>query len=179
MLWLLFDLLLLFSSSVMSYSWPRGLQHARLSCPSQSPRVWSDSCPLSWWCHPTISSSVVPFSSCLNLSQHQGLFRWVNSSCQVANVGASASVLPMNIHGWFPLGWSGWISLQSPQVSSVFSNTTAPILQGSAFFMVQLSHLSMTSGETIVLTIWTFDDIVMSLLFNMLSRFVTAFLPRS
>ena len=182
MLWLLFDLLLLFSSSVMSYSWPRGLQHARLSCPSQSPRVWSDSCPLSWWCHPTISSSVIPFSSCLNLSQHQGLFRWVNTSCQVANVGASASVLPMNIHGWFPLGWSGWISLQSPQVSSVFSNTT---VRKHQFFGAQPSLWSNSHihrwwlEKTIALTIRTFVSKVMSLLFNMLSKFVIAFLSRS
>ena len=87
--------LLLFSLWAVSDSfWPRGLQQARLLCPLLCPRVCSDSCPLSWWCHPTISSSVVPFSSRLHLSQHQGLFQWVGSWYQVASVGASASPTP-------------------------------------------------------------------------------------
>ena len=99
------------------------LQHARLPCPSPTPRTCSNSCPLSRWCHPTISSSVVPFSPRFNLSQHQGLFQWVSSSHQVAKVigvSASASVLPMNIQDWSPLGWIGWISLQSKGLLRVF-----------------------------------------------------------
>ena len=93
-------------SHVMSDSlWPRGLQHARPPCPSPSPRVCSDSCPLSWWCHPIISSSVVPFSSHFHLSQHQGLLQWVRlfaSGGQSIGVSALASVLPVNIQDWFP-----------------------------------------------------------------------------
>ena len=111
-----------FSRSVMSDSlWPHGLQHARLPCPSPTPGAYSDSCPLSRWCHPTISSSVVPFSSCPQSFQHQGLFKWASSSHQVASVGvsASASVLPMNIQDWFPLWWTGWISLLSRRLSRV------------------------------------------------------------
>ena len=94
--------------------WPHELQHTRSPCPSPIPRVYSNSCPLSWWCHSTISSSVIPFSSCLLSSQHQGLFKWVSSSHQVAKVlgvSASASVLSMNTQDWSPLGWTGWISL--------------------------------------------------------------------
>ena len=117
--------LLLFSCSIMSDSlWPRGLQHARLPCPSPSPRACSNSCPLSWWCHPTISSSVVPFSSCLQSFPVSGSFlmsRLFTSGGQ--SIGASASVLPMNIQGWFPLGWIGLISFQSKGLSRVFSNT--------------------------------------------------------
>ena len=105
-----------FSYSVMSSAlWSHGLQHGKLPCPSPTPGAYSDSCPSSQWCHPTISSSVVPFFI-LYLSQYQGLFRWVSSSHQVARVidrsSASASVLPMNIQGWFPLGLTGLISLQ-------------------------------------------------------------------
>ena len=104
------------------------------------------------------------------------------SGGQTIGVSASASVLPMNTQDWFPLVWTGWISLQSKGLSGVFSNTTsskASILQCSAFFIVQLSHPYMTTGKTIALNIWTFVDKVMSLLFNMLSRLVITFLPRS
>ena len=106
---------------------PHGLQHARPSCPSPTPRVYSNSCPLSWWCHPIISSSVVPFSSCPQSLPASGpfpmsqLFAWGG---QIIGVSASASVLPMNIQDWSPLGWTGWISLQSKGLSRVFSNTT-------------------------------------------------------
>ena len=91
-----------------------GLQHARLPCPSPTPRVYSNSCPLSWWCHPTISSSVIPFSSCLQSFPASGSFpmhQFFSSSGQSIGVSASASVLPMNIQDWFLLGWTGWISL--------------------------------------------------------------------
>ena len=114
-------------SQVMSdHLWPHGLQHARLPCPSPTNRECSNSCPSSWWCHPTISSSVFPFSLCLHLSQNQGLFQGVSSLHQVAKglgVSATASVLPMNIQNWSPLGWTDWISLQSKGLSRVFSNT--------------------------------------------------------
>ena len=108
--------------------WPHGLHYSRIPCPSLSPRVCSNSCPLSRWCylpsHPLPPSSLFAF----NLSQHQGLFQWVSSSHQVAKElelqSASASVLPMNIQDLFPLEWTGWISLQSKGLSRVFSNTT-------------------------------------------------------
>ena len=131
-------LLLLFSCPVVSDSlWPCGLQHAKVPCPSLSPGVCSNSCAYSQWCHRTISSSVSPFPPAFNLSQNQGLFQWVSSSHQVANteVSASASVLPMNIQDWFPLGLTGWISLQSEGLSNVFSNTT---IQKYQFFSTQL-----------------------------------------
>ena len=119
-------LLLLFSCSVMSdYLWPHGLQHARLPCPSPSPRACSNSCPLSQWFPPTISSSVVPFSSCVQSFPASGSFlmSWFFASCG-QSTRVSASVLPMNIQDWFPLGLTGWIFLQSKGLSRVFSNTT-------------------------------------------------------
>ena len=117
-----------FSCSVMSDSLqPHGLQHARPPCPSPTPGVYSNSCPLSWWCHPTISSSVVPFFSCLQSCLASGSFQMrqlFTSGGQMIGVSASASVLPMNIQDWSPLGWTGWISLQSKGLSRAFSNTT-------------------------------------------------------
>ena len=110
--------------------------------PSPAPRVYSNSSLLkSWWSHRTISSSIAPFSSHLNLSQHQGLFQWVSSSHQMAKVlvSASASVLPMNIQDWSLLGWTGWITLQSKGLSRVFSNTT---IQKCQFFSAQPSFWS-------------------------------------
>ena len=104
-----------------------GLQHARPPCPSPTPRIYSNSCPLSWWCHPAISSSVVPFSSCPQSFPASGFFpmsQLFSSGGQGIGVPASASVLPMNIHSWFPLGWTGLISFQYKGLSSVFSNTT-------------------------------------------------------
>ena len=118
-------------------------------------------------------------SPAFSLSQHLGLFKWVQFSVSGGpriGVSASASVLPVNIQDWFPLGWTVWISLQSKGLSRVFSNTT---VQKHQFFRVQLSHPYMITGKTIALTIWTFVSKLMSLLFNMLSRFVIAFLPRS
>ena len=118
---------------------PHGLQHARLPCPSSTPRVYSNSCPLSRWCHPTISSSVVPFSSRLQSFPASGSFQmsqFFTSGGQCIGVSASTSFLPMNIRDWFPLGWTGWISLQSKGLSRVFSNTT---VQKHQFFSTQLS----------------------------------------
>ena len=153
-------------------------------CPSSTPGVYPNSCPLSWWYQPTISSSVVPFSSCLQSFPASGSFpmsQFFTSGGESTGVSAAASVLPMNIQDWFPLGWSGWISLQSKGLSRVFSNTTVQKHQffGSTFFMVQLSHPYMITEKTIALTRWTFVGKVMSLIFNMLSRFVIPFLPRS
>ena len=128
------------SRSVLSDSlWPRGLWHARLPWPSPTPGAYSDSCPSSRWCHPTISSSVVPFSSCLQSFPASGSFQmsqFFASGGQSTGVSASASVLPMNIKDWLPLGWTGWLSLQSKGLSRVFSNTT---VQKHQFFGTQLS----------------------------------------
>ena len=106
-----------FSHSVVSNSLrPQGLQHTRLSCPSPTPKACSNSCPSNKWCHPTISSSVIPFSSCLQSFPPSGTFpmsQFFTSGHQSIGVSTSASVLPMNIQDWFPLGFTGWISLQS------------------------------------------------------------------
>ena len=118
--------------------WPHRLQHARLPCPSPSPWVCSNSCPLSRWCHPTISSSVAPFSSCLQSFPASGSFlmSWLfTSGGQSAGALASASVLPMTIQDWFPLGWTGLIFLLSKGLSRVFSSTTIWEYQ---FFSAQL-----------------------------------------
>ena len=131
--------ILLISCSVMSDSlWPHGLQHARVTCPSPSPGAFSNPCPLSQWCHPTISSSVIPSSSCLQSFPAAGSFPMSHfaSGGQSIGVSASASVLPMNIQDWFPLGWTVLISLQSQGLSRVFSNTT---VQKHQFFGAQLS----------------------------------------
>ena len=117
-----------FSHLVMSDSLlPHGLQQARSPCSSPTPGVYSNSSRLSWWCHPTISSSVVPFSSHLQsfpASRSFQMSQFFASDGQSIGVSASTSVLPMNIQDWFPLGWTGWISLQSKALSRVFSNTT-------------------------------------------------------
>ena len=138
-----------FSHSVVSDTlWPHELQHARLPCPSPTPRVHPNSCPSSWWCHPAISSSVVPFSSCPQSFRASGsfpmsqLFAWGG---QIIGVSASASVLPMNTQDWSPLGWTGWISLQSKGLSRVFSNTT---VQKHQFFSAQLSSQSNSHIHT-------------------------------
>ena len=116
-----------------------GPQHARPPCPSPTARVHQSPCPLSWWCHPTISSSVVPFSSCPQSFWASGSFQMSQlfaSGGQSVGVSTSASVLPMNTQDWSPLGWTGWISLQSKWLSRVFSNTT---VQKHQFFSAQLS----------------------------------------
>ena len=127
-----------FSHSVVSNTLqPHGLQHARPPCPSPTPRVYTNSCPLSRWCHPTISSSVIPFSSSLQSYRTSGSFQMNQLFASGGqSIEASASVLPMNIQDWFPLGLSGWISLQSKGLSRVFSNTT---VQKHQFFSTQLS----------------------------------------
>ena len=176
-----------FSYSVLSNSlWPHGLQHARPPCPSPTPRVYSNSCPLTWWWYPTISSSVVPFTSCLQSFPASGSFQMSHFFAwghQSIGDSASTSVLPVNIQDWSPLGWTGWISLQSVKgtLKSLFQHhsSKASILWHSAFFIVQLSHPYMTTGETIALTRWTFVGKIMSLLSNMLPRLVLTFLPRS
>ena len=129
-----------FSHSVVSDSLqPHELQHTRPPCPLPTPRVYSNSCPLSWWCHPAILSSVVPFSSCPQSLPASGsfpmsqLFSWGGQSI---GVSASASVLPMNTQDWSSLGWTGWISLQSKGLSRVFFNIT---VQKHQFFCTQLS----------------------------------------
>ena len=128
------------SHSVVSDSLrPHGLQHTRLPCPLAMPGAYSNSCPLSWWCHPTISSSVIPFSFCLQSFPASGSFQMSQFFAlggQSIRVSASASVLPMNIQDWFPLGWTSWISLLSKRLSRVFSNTT---VQKHQFFSTQLS----------------------------------------
>ena len=117
---------------------PHGLQHARLPCPSPTPRACSNSCPSRRWCHPTISSSVIPFSPCLQSFPASGSFQMSQlfaSGGQRIGVSASASVLAMNIQDWFPLGWTGWISLRSRGLWRVLSNTT---VQKHQFFHAQL-----------------------------------------
>ena len=129
-----------FSCSVVSDSlWPHGPQHTWPPYPSLTLGVHPDPCPLSRWCHPTISSSVVPFFSCLQSFLTSGSFpmsQLFASGGQSIGVSASTSVLPMNTLDWFPLGWTGWISLQSKGLSRVFSNTT---VQKHQFFSAQLS----------------------------------------
>ena len=163
---------------------PHGLQHAKLPCPSPTAGSYSNSCPYSGWCHPTILSSVVPFSSYLQSFPASGSFPmspFFAPGGQRIGISALASVLPMNIQDWFPLGWTGWISLQSKGLSRGFSNTT---LQKHQLFGTQPSSQSNSHihtwplEKTIALTRWTFVGKVMSLLFNMLSRLVMTFLPR-
>ena len=118
---------------------PHGLQHSRVPCPSPTPRAYSNSCPSHWWCHPTISSSVVPLSSHLQSFPASGSFpmsQLFTSGGQSIGFSASTSVLPVNIQDWFPLGWTGWMSLLSKGLSRVFSNTT---VQKHQFFGAQLS----------------------------------------
>ena len=123
-----------------------GLQHARPPCPSPTPGAYSNSCPLSRWCYATISSSVIPFSSCLQSFPASGSFlmsHFFASASQSIGVSASASVLPMNIQGWFPLGLTGLISLQAKEISSLLQHhsSEASILRRSTFFMVRLSFV--------------------------------------
>ena len=157
----------------------------RLPCPSLSPGVCSDSCTLSQWYHPTISSSVIPFSSCPQSFPASGSFpmsQFFPSSGQSIGDSASSSVPPMNIHDWFPLGLTGLTSSQSRGFSRVFSSTT---IRKHQYFGTQPSLFSSSYictwllKKNIALTICNFVGKVMSLLFNMMPGFVTAFLPRS
>ena len=165
---------------------PHGLEHTRFHCPSLSPGVYSKSCPLSQWCHQTLLYWLLLLPPSIIPSIR--VFNWVSfspSGSQNTGVSASASALPMNIQDWFPLGLTGSISLQSKGLSSLLQHhsSKASILRNSAFFIVQLSHLYMTTGKTIALTRWTFVGKVtklcnmLSQLCNMLSRLVIAFLP--
>ena len=139
-LWLCstFSLVQFSHSVIMNFLQHHELQHARSPCPSPTPGLYSHSCPLSQWCHPIISSSVVPFSSCLQSFPAPGSSQ-MSSDDQSIGVSVSASVLPLNNQDWFPLGWTGWISLQSKGLSRVFSNTT---VQKHQFFSAQLSSWS-------------------------------------
>ena len=143
-----------FSCSVVSDSLRlHGLQHARPPCPSPIPRVYPNSCQLSQWCHPTISSSVIPFSFCPQSFSASGSFEMsqlFTSGGPNIGVSASTSVLPVNTQDWSPLGWTGWISLQSKGLSRVFSNTT---VQKHQFFGAQLSLQSKSHIHT-----WLLED---------------------
>ena len=162
---------------------PHRLQHTRLPCPSPIPRAYSNSCPLHQWCHPTISSFVIPFSSRLQTFPASGSFQmsqFLASGGESIGVSVSA-LLMLNIEDWFPLGWTGSISLQSKGLSRVLFNTK---VQKHQFFSSQLSlwpnsHPYMTTGKSLALTRWAFIGKVISLLFNILYRLVIAFLPRS
>ena len=173
-----------FSQSVVSDSLrPYGLQDTRPPCPSPTPRACSNSCPMSWWYHSIISSSAIPFSSCLQSFPKSGSFpmnQFFTSGSQRIGVSASASVFPKNIQDWFPLGLTGFI-LQSKGLSRVFSTPHFKSINSSVFTFLytQLLHPYVTTEKTIALTRQTFVGKVMSLLFNMLRRFLIAFLPRS
>ena len=175
-----------FSCSVMSDSLqPHGLQHARLPCPSPTPWACSNSCPLSWWCHPTISSSVIPFSSHLQSFPASGSFpndsflhiRWSKYWSFSFNVSPSNEYSGLISFG---IDWLDLLAVQGTLKSLLQHHSSkTSILQHSAFFIVQLSHPYMTTGKNIALAIWIFVGRVMLLLFNMLSRLVIAFLLRS
>ena len=170
-----------FSCSVVFNSlWPHEPKHTRPPCPSPTPGVHSNSCPSSWWCHPAISSSVVPFSPAPNPSQHQGLS---NESTLCMRWPKYFSIIPSNEHPgliFFRMDWLDVLAVQGTLKSLLQHHSSkASILQCSAFFIIQLSHPYMTTGKTIALTTWTFVGKVMSLIFNMLSRLVIIFLPRS
>ena len=164
---------------------PHEPQHTRLPWPSPTPRVYWNSCPLSWWCHPTISSSLIPFSSYLQSFPASGSFpmnQLFTSGGQSIWVSVSASVFPMSIQDWFSLRRDclDLLAVQGTLKSLLQHHSSkASILPCSAFFMAKLLHPYMTTGKTIALTRWTFIGRVMSLLFNVLSRLVIAFLPRN
>ena len=175
-----------FSLSVMSdFLRPHGLQHTTPPCPSPTPRVYSNSSPLGWWCHPTNSPSVIPFPSHLQSFPASGsseMSQFFASGGQSIGVSASASVLPMTIQDRFPLGWTGWSSLAVQGILKSFlqhNNSKASIFQCSAFFIVRLSHPYVTTGKTIALSRRNFVGNIMSLLFNMQSTLVITFLPRA
>ena len=169
----------------MSYSLqPLGLWHSRLPCPSPTPRAYSNACPSSQWCYPNISSSVIPSPPVLNLSEHQGLFNESALHIRWPKYWSfSFNMSPSNEHSGrisFRMDWLDLLAVQGTLKSLLQHHSLkAAILRGSAFFIVQLSLPSMTTGKTIALTRWTFGGKVMSLLFNMLSRLVITFLPWS
>ena len=142
----------------MSHSlWAHGQQHTRLPCPSPSPRACSNSYPLSLWCHLTVLSSVIPFSSC-PVSGSFPMSQLFTTGSQSIGTSATVSVLPMNIQDWFPLGFTDLISLQSKGLLNLLQHHSSStfVLWCSVFFMVRLSHPYMTTGETIALTRRTF-----------------------
>ena len=164
--------------------WPHEPQDTRPPCPSPIPGVYSNSCPLSQWCHPTISSSVVPFSFCLQSLPASGSFH-TESTLHIRwpkYWSFSFSISPSNEYSGLISFRIDWLVLRAVQVTlkSLLQHhsSKASILWHSAFFIVQLSHPYMTTGKTIALTRQTFADKVMSLLFNMLSSLVITFLPR-
>ena len=173
------------AQSYLTLSDLHGLQHARLPCPSPTPGACSNSCPLSWWCHPTISFSVVPFSSCLQSFPASGFFpnelvlgiRWPKYW------SFSCGISPSNEYSGLISFWMDWLDLLAAHgtLKSLLQHHSlkASILQCSAFLMVQRSHPYMTTGKTIAWTRWTFVSKVMSQFFYMLSRLVIAFLLRS
>ena len=174
-----------FSCSVMSNSLqPHGLQHTRPHCPSPTPGAYPNSCPSSRWCHPTISSSVVPFSPCLPFFPASGSFQmsqFFTSSPKYWSF--SFNISPSNEYSGlisFKMDWLDLLAVQGTLRSLLQHHSSkASILWHSSFFIVQLSHPYMTTGKTIALTRRTFVGKVMSLLFNTLSRLVINFLPRS
>ena len=162
--------------------WCRGLQHARLPCPSPTPEVYSNSCPLSWWYHlilyhPLLLLPPIPPSIRVFSNESALCIRWPNIW------SFSFNISPSNEHSGlisFRMDWLDLLAVQgTPKILLQYRSSKALILWPSAFIIVQLSHLYMTTGKTIALTRWTFVDKVMSLLFNMLSRVVITFLPRS
>ena len=164
--------------------WPHGLQHTRPLCPSQTPGVCSNSCPLSRWRHPTISSSVIPFSSCLQsfpASESFQMSQFFTSGGQTIGVSALASVFPMNVQHWFPLG--RLVGFPCSPRDSQESSPTPQLKSINSSVLSFLHSPTLTSihdqGKTIAFTRWTFVVKIISLLFNMLSRLVITFLPRS
>ena len=162
--------------------WPHGIQHARPPCSSPTPGVYSNSCPLSWWCHPAISSSVVS-SSCLQSFPASGSFQWVSSSHQVAKeLGFSFHISPSNEHPGlisFRVDWLDLLAIRGTLKSLLQHHSSKESILQCFIFIVQLSHPYTTTGKTIVLNRQAFVGKVMSLLFNILSRLLIAFLPRS
>ena len=171
-----------FSRSVVSdYLQPHGLQHARLSCPSPIPGVYSISCPWSWWSIQPSPPLLSPSPLIFNLSQHQDLFQWVSSSHQMAKVlEFQLQCQSSNEYSGlisFRIDWLDLLAVQGTLKSLLQHHSSkASVLQCSALFMVQLSHPYMTTGKTTALTRWTFVGKEMSLPFNMLSRLVITFL---
>ena len=158
--------------------WPHGLKHARPLCPSSTPGVYSDSCPLSQWCYPTISSSIVPFSSCLQSFSWFEYFPMSQFFTLVAKVlEFQVQISPFNEYSGlisFSIDWFDLLAVQGTLKSLIQHHSSkASILWYLVFFMFQLSHPYMTTRKSIALTRWTFVGKVMSLLFNMLSRFLS------
>ena len=175
----------MFSHSVVfDFLWPHGLQHTRLPCPSPSPRACSNSCPLNQWCHPTVSSSVISFSFCLQSYPASGSFSVIQLVTSVGQYwNFSFSFSPSNEYSGlisFRIDWFDLPAVQRTLKSILqYHSSKMSIIQNSAFFMVHFSHPYMTNGKTIAMVIQIFASRVMSLLINNVYSFVTAFLLRS